>query len=293
MMYKSILFILPILFSITIFETANAKQPETLMLAEHYQNIELSLHESVLLIEINNPPRNAVSKQTLTEIDKVLTLTEHNDKISAIVISGSHGMFSLGAGADNGKNKRHALETHSFTARKVYNNIEQYPKLIIAAISGMASGGGHELALACDIRLASDKAKFVFPELEVGLIPGFGGMQRLKRIIGSGRATEMMITGRTVEAEEALAIGLISSIIPAKRLIPEAVLRAQELSEKVNANALALFKLRMSNSGNESYSLALHNDQLAFDQIFFSKEGQAALNRYIEKLAKKGVKNKR
>jgi enoyl-CoA hydratase len=259
---------------------------EPLATINTFKNISLSSHQSVLLIKIVNPPRNAVSKLTLLEINKVLDLAEHNSAVGVIVITGSDGVFSEGAGAGNMTQQLTGEDTHGYWARRVFNRIERFPKVVIAAISGKSSGGGNELAMACDIRIASDKALFSQPELEVGLIPGFGGMQRLPRLIGLGRAMEMMLTGRIIGAKEALSIGLITAIFPDKQLEQESIKLANALSKRLNKPALAHFKKRMVTSYDETFSDALEHDQLTFDRIFYSPEGQKALKKYIEKQKK-------
>jgi len=275
--------IMCIILTILCINIANAKTPVQALSIGVFENINLVKKQSILLVTIDNPPRNSVSKKTLSEINNALDFAEKNTDIKAIVITGTNEIFSAGAGSDGAKIKLKGDNSHAFLAREVYNRIERFPKLIIAAISGISSGGGNELALACDIRIASDKAIFAQPELEVGLIPGFGGMQRLPRHVGLGRAMEIMLTGRAIKAEEALSIGLISSIFSDELLTKEAIELAKRLSEKLNANALAQFKLRMAISASEPLARALQNDQLTFDQIFYSKEGQEALNKYIKK----------
>ena len=248
-----------------------------------FENINIEKHQSILLITIDNPPRNAVSRKTLAEINKVLDYSQNNQQVKGIIITGSNGMFSSGAGADSASIQLKGDDTHAFLAREVYNRIERFPKLIIAAISGISAGGGNELAMACDIRIASSDARFAQPELEVGLIPGFGGMQRLQRHVGLGRAMDIMLTGRIVKADEALSIGLISSITSEKSLKQTAISLATQLTNKLNANALTQFKQRMAISADEPFGTSLRNDQLTFDRIFYSEEGQAALKEYIEK----------
>lgn len=207
-----------------------------------------------------------------------------NDKtIGAIVVTGSGRVFSAGAGANVFQEQTVGMPTHASLAHQVFSRIESFPKPVIAAIGGLSAGGGNELAMACDIRIAGKSAKFRQPELQVGLIPGFGGMQRLQRHIGLGRAMDMMITGRVMEATEALATGLVSSVVADSEVVSTAIAIGEKLFEEVNGPALAVFKERMAASYDEPFSAALKNDQLAFDRLAVTDEAHAALKRFIAK----------
>ena len=249
---KPILWLMICTLTCGIIQSAYAQSSLQKLSLGAFENINIEKHQSILLITIDNPPRNAVSRKTLAEINKVLDYSQNNQQVKGIIITGSNGMFSSGAGADSASIQLKGDDTHAFLAREVYNRIERFPKLIIAAISGISAGGGNELAMACDIRIASSDATFAQPELEVGLIPGFGGMQRLQRYVGLGRAMDIMLTGRIVKADEALSIGLISSITSEKSLKQTAISLATGLT---NSSMLML----LLNSSKEWLSLQMNH----------------------------------
>jgi len=248
-----------------------------------FKNIKLTNHGSVLLLTINQPPRNAVSKSTLNEIDMGLYIAAKDKLVAAIVITGTEQIFSAGAGDDSQQKLEEGELTHAEIARNVLNRIERFPKPVIAAVNGLCSNGGNELAMSCDIRVASENAVFLQQELHVGLIPGFGGMQRLQRLVGHGRAMDIMLTGRKVTADEALNIGLVTSVFSEGNLIDKALELGNKLDEDINKSAFAVFKERMSTSYNEPFEVALRNDQVAFDHLAASDEAKAAIQRFIQK----------
>ncbi|AZG73482.1 enoyl-CoA hydratase/isomerase family protein [Shewanella livingstonensis] len=265
-----------------------AYSKESTFIAPHYdlKNIEVSIEQSVLILRINTPPRNAVSIQTLSEINTGLDIAEQQQSIGSIIITGTDQVFSAGAGGESLQKGLKNQLSHAYIARKLFQRIEAFPKPIIAIIKGVSAGGGNELAMACDIRIAGESATFRQHELQAGLIPGFGGMQRLQRIVGSGRAMEIMLTGRIVSADEALSIGLVSAIFPDTNVVAQGVALAQHLNDNLDKHALAVFKKRMSESYDETYRTALHHDQQAFDEIAASDEAHAAIIKFIEKQKK-------
>ena len=248
-----------------------------------FENIIVTRENGILILRINKLPRNEVSQTTLNELNIGLDIAADDELIGAVVITGSESIFSAGAGADAFQEQKAGMPTHASLAHQVFSRIESFPKPVIAAINGYSGGGGNELALACDIRIAGKSARFRQPELQVGLIPGFGGMQRLQRYIGLGRAMDMMITGRVMAADEALSFGLVTSVVADAQVLETAVLMGEKLIEDVNAPALAVFKERMAASYSEPFTTALKNDQLAFDRIVLTEEAHKALQRFIAK----------
>ena len=245
--------------------------------------VEVSQQGEVLIIKINNSTRNAVSTTVLKEINLALNKAEENENIGAVVITGRDEVFSAGAGGESIKGTPKGEKTHAMIAHETFFRIESFPKPIIAAVRGFSGGGGNELALACDIRIAGENAKFRQHELQAGFIPGFGGMQRLPRLIGQSRAMEMMLTGRAIDAKEALSFGLVSRVVSDDKVIDEAVKLAKQLIENLDKKALAVFKSRMGASYNESFKEALKNDQIAFDKLALSPHIKVAIKRFIEK----------
>lgn len=282
---KGIMIVAAVALSTTMFVSGkcSAQDKSIVTIDSEFNTIEVFRDQAVLVLRINTPPRNVVSKATLGEINGGLDIAAGDETIGAIVITGSDSIFSAGAGGESLQKTPAGQPTHSFLAHEVYRRIEGFPKPMIAAIAGISAGGGNELAMSCDIRIAGYSAKFRQHELQAGLIPGFGGMQRLQRHVGLSRAMEMMLTGRFIDAEEALSIGLITSVTSDSEVVREAITLGQNLSDNLDKHALAVFKTRMAASYNESFSVALNNDQLAFDQLATSEETKEAIARFIKK----------
>jgi len=179
--------------------------------AIQYKNIKVDVNEDVFYLTFNRPEaRNALDADTLNELNQAIDEAESNEAVKIVVIQGA-GDKVFAAGADIKQlNEREPLGALVPGMQGIYNKLEDCSKVTIAAVHGFALGGGCELALACDIRIATDKAKFGLPELNLGIIPGAGGTQRLSRIVGKGRALDMILTGKIVDGEEAERIGLVT-----------------------------------------------------------------------------------
>lgn len=196
-------------------------------------NILLNINNSILTLTINRPEKlNALNHQTLIEIKAAIDDAQDNQDIAAIIITGS-GEKSFIAGADISElAKSNAITGMKFATygQKVMTTIEQSSKPVIAAVNGFALGGGCELAMACHIRVASDNAMFGQPEIKLGVIPGFGGTQRLVRLIGKGRALEMNLLGNMIDAQRAYEIGLANTVVTQTDLIPTVEKMAKQLT---------------------------------------------------------------
>ncbi|GIK22331.1 MAG: enoyl-CoA hydratase-related protein [Ignavibacterium sp.] len=186
-----------------------------------YKNLLLNVNQNIGLITINRPDKlNALNRETLTELKMVLEKLRSDENIFVVIITGS-GEKAFIAGADISEiNKLNMLEGKKFAefGQSVFSLIEKFEKPVIAAVNGFALGGGCELALSCHIRYAGENAKFGQPEVNLGIIPGYGGTQRLTRLINSGRAAEMILTGDMIDANEALRIGLVNKVYPQSEL---------------------------------------------------------------------------
>jgi enoyl-CoA hydratase len=201
-----------------------------------YENILLEREGAVAIVTINRPKvLNALNAQTVSELEAVFDELERDERVRAVIVTGA-GERSFVAGADINELRAlpSAASARALSARghAVLFKIENLSKPVIAAINGYALGGGLELALACDIRIAADTARLGVPEINLGLIPGYGGTQRLPRLIGKGLAKLMILTGDHVPADEALRIGLVEKVVPAQDLRAEALALAQKLAEK-------------------------------------------------------------
>jgi enoyl-CoA hydratase len=180
-----------------------------------YDNLVLDSRDGVLWITINRPDKlNALNRATLGELDQVLIEAESDDSTQGVVVTGA-GEKAFVAGADISElNTLGPVEAKEFSLRGqgIFDRLERLPKPTVAAVNGFALGGGCELAMACHMRVASSNAIFGQPEVKLGLIPGYAGTQRLPRLVGRGRALELLLSGRNVGAEEAERIGLVNRV---------------------------------------------------------------------------------
>jgi enoyl-CoA hydratase len=181
--------------------------------------------DGIGLITVNRPDKlNALNSTVIAELDSLIHAAEDDAAVGGLILTGA-GPKAFVAGADITEladiDREHGIEMAKRGAR-VFRQIEQLNKPVIAAVNGFALGGGCELAMACHIRLASPTARFAQPEVKLGLIPGFGGTVRLPRLVGRGRALELLLTGNMIDAEEAARIGLVNRVVPAATLLDEA-----------------------------------------------------------------------
>jgi len=190
-----------------------------------YQNILLEQRGRLTILTVNRPDKmNAINRETLAEIGAAARAFISDDSQGALIVTGA-GTKAFISGADIGELQPlgpAAAEEISRFGQGVVEVLERSPKPVIAAVNGYAFGGGCELALACHIRLASDNAVMGLPEVKLGIIPGYGGTQRLPRLVGPGRALELILSARPIKAEEAERIGLVNKVYPQAELMPEA-----------------------------------------------------------------------
>ena len=189
-----------------------------------YENLLLDVRERVATITINRPDKlNALNDATIAEIGRAVDAAIEDPAVGGVILTGAGRAFV--AGADIGVLAAQGpveARTRAREGQAVFRRIEMSPKPVIAAINGFALGGGCELAMACHIRIASDAAQFGQPEVKLGITPGFGGTQRLARLVGRGRALQLLLTGERIRADEALRIGLVNSVVPAADLMTAA-----------------------------------------------------------------------
>lgn len=199
----------------------------------NYENIILSINENIATITINRPEvRNALNEKTWEELENVIDHISYNDTIRVCIITGG-GDKAFVAGADvSWLHSRIPNDMFKVSAQNVCNKISQCSKPIIAAINGFALGGGCEIALACDIRYASENAKLGQPEIKLGILPGAGGTQRLARLVGIGIAKELIFTGKIIAADEAKEIGLVDKVVKPEELMKEVFKLAEDIVSK-------------------------------------------------------------
>lgn len=187
-----------------------------------FETILFSAENGIATITINRPDKlNALNHQVFSDLKSAFGVIESDDSIKGVIVTGT-GQKAFVAGADITEiNKLNAITAKTFSERgqSIFNQIENCTKPVIAAVNGFALGGGCELAMACHIRISAENAKYGQPEVNLGVIPGYGGTQRLVRLIGKGRAMELILTADIIDANEAYRIGLVNKIVPADQLL--------------------------------------------------------------------------
>ncbi len=250
-----------------------------------YRNILVETQGKVTILRVNRPEKmNAINRETLGEIAEAARAFVADDSQGALVVTGQ-GEKAFIAGADIGElqplGPAEAEDISSF-GQRVVELLERSPKPVIAAVNGFAFGGGCELALACHIRLASENAVMGLPEVKLGIIPGYGGTQRLARLIGPGRAFELVLSGRPVKAEEAAAIGLVNRVVPQSDLLGEAL----KLANTIAANgplAVAAAMECIVSSMNLSLDDGLRFESKRFGILAASEDMHEGLQAFLDK----------
>ena len=246
--------------------------------------VTLEKQGHVGVVTMNRPEAlNALNDQVLRDLDAVLTQAEEDAELYVLVVTGAGRSFV--AGADIGQMSGFsAVEGKAFGVygNQVFAKLENLSKPTIAAVNGFALGGGCELAMACDIRLASEKAKFGQPETGLGITPGFGGTQRLPRIVGAARAMELILTAKTISAAQAREIGLVSEVYPPEELMD----RALELANAIAANAQVAVRqskaaIRRGLQTDMATGAAFESE--AFGLCFSTQDQKDAMNAFVNK----------
>ncbi|MBI4831851.1 MAG: enoyl-CoA hydratase/isomerase family protein [Candidatus Lindowbacteria bacterium] len=246
--------------------------------------VHISIENKVAKLVIDHPPANALSDGVLGDIEAAIDSVATDSAAKVVVITGQGRFFVAGADInqlDMVKNSA-AGERLASNGQRVLNKIEQLTKPVICAINGMALGGGCELAMACHMRIAVDSAKLGQPEINLGIIPGFGGTQRLARIIGPSKATELILTGEMITAHEAHRLGLVNAVVPAEQ-IEETV---RSLAGKIAAKSMPAVKaaLRAIGGGLDvSLAAGLALEAKIFGEICETKDKTEGIRAFLEK----------
>ncbi|EDM73046.1 enoyl-CoA hydratase/isomerase family protein [Roseobacter sp. AzwK-3b] len=248
-----------------------------------YETIIVEIEDHVALIKLNRPDAlNALNAQLMTELCTALKDAQANDKVRCIILTGSDKAFAAGADIKMMNEKTFVDVFSEDLFGPESDAIMRVRKPIIAAVSGYALGGGCELAMMCDFIIASDTAKFGQPEINLGVMAGLGGSQRLTRFIGKSKAMDMNLTGRFMDAEEAERSGLVSRVVPVKKLMEEARSAADKIAEKSMITVMAV-----KESVNRSYETTLREGLLFERRVFhslFATEDQAeGMAAFVEK----------
>ena len=249
-----------------------------------YQTILTSLSNGILTITINRPDKlNALNRDVFSDLDKVTDEIQNDPEIRSAIITGA-GQKAFVAGADitefNGLNKDEAIALAK-RGQHIFLKIENSAKPIVAAVNGFALGGGCELAMACHFRIASGNAKFGQPEVNLGLIPGYGGTQRLTQLIGKGRAIELLISGNMIDATAALQYGLVNYVVPAEELLHKATGILSVINTKAPLAIAAC--IRAANAVYDETKDGYAAEINAFGECFATEDMKEGTSAFLEK----------
>lgn len=269
---------------ITVNETAPSVA-EAKIEKSMYQTLLTDIDQGTMVVTINRPDKmNALNKDVISELAQVLDGIYSNSEIKSVIITGA-GEKAFVAGADISEFISLGAAEGAALARKgheqVFDRIENCPKPVVAAVNGFALGGGCELAMACHFRVASVNAKFGQPEVNLGLIPGYGGTQRLTQLVGKGKAMEMIMTADMVSAEEAKSLGLVNHVVALEELIA----KAKEILRKVQTKAPLAVGLAIAsvNDAAKGAPNGFENEINRFGDCFSTEDMKEGTNAFIEK----------
>ena len=250
-----------------------------------YENLIVDKSERTAIVTINRPKvLNALNKDTLVEMLEVVQVLEQDNEVDVVVITGA-GDRAFVAGADIAYMQNlSAMEGRAFgiLGNRVFRSIEQMSKPVIAAVNGFALGGGCELATCCDFRLASNNARFGQPEVGLGITPGFGGTQRLPRLVGPGMAKQLLFTGQTIDAEEALRIGLVNMVTEPEALMDQVMSIAKKICQQAQL-AVRLCKSAVNEGMQSDIDRGITIEADAFGLCFSTQDQKEGMQAFIEK----------
>ena len=251
----------------------------------NYENLLVAIENKIALVTLNRPAKlNALNKNTLAELHAAFTDLENNEAVQVIILTGS-GEKAFVAGADIAEfadfSPQEGTQLAAEGHQKVFDHIENLKKPVIAAVNGFALGGGLELAMACHFRVASDNAKMGLPEVTLGLIPGYGGTQRLPQLVGKGRAMEMILTASMITAPEAKEYGLVNYVVPQAELIEF----CQGLAQKIIKNAPVAISEAIGavNSSFDKTKNGYATEINAFGRLFGTVDFKEGTTAFLEK----------
>ena len=249
-----------------------------------YETITLERRGAVAILTINRPDKlNALSRQVHQEGVAALDELKKDDSVRVVVITGSgEKAFIAGADIKEFQEQTPMSQRDEFHERTLFNSIDTFPKPVIAMINGFCLGGGNELALACDLRICSENARFSQPEINLALIPGGGGTQRLTRLIGEGRAMQLTLTGDMIDAQTAFNFGLVNHVYPAAELETKTMELANKIAEKAPI-ALQLAKEAVKFASRSNLDEGLRREVDLFALCFATEDKKEGVAAFLEK----------
>lgn len=249
-----------------------------------YKNLIFEVKEGIGYVTMNRPKAlNALNNEVISELDILFTNIENDDDVKIVILTGAGRAFVAGADIAH-MSQLGPLEGRDMVIKgqRVMEKIENLSKPVIAAINGFSLGGGCELAMSCDIRIASDAAKFGQPEVNLGIIPGYGGTQRLPRLVGKGVAKKLIMTAEIIDANEALRIGLVDEVVAADELMNEAEKLAKTIMQKAPI-AVKMAKAAINHGMNTDLKTGIQLEAEAFSNSFVSEDRVEGMKAFLEK----------
>ena len=249
----------------------------------NYQHLLIEISDKIAVVTLNRPQAlNALNKELLGEISSFLDEAENNPEIRVLILTGS-GEKSFVAGADIKEFSDFNASQGELLAKegqeKVFDKLENFPKPIIAAVNGFALGGGLELAMAAHFRIASENAKLGLPEVTLGLIPGYGGTQRLPKLVGKGRAAQMIFTAEMIPAQRAFEIGLVNEVVSQAELLD----RAKAIASKIASNSSTAIAKAIQAVNSSDTRDGFETEIKSFGELFDSADFQEGVSAFLEK----------
>lgn len=248
--------------------------------------IKVKIEERVALLTVDRPPVNALSEKAMAELSETLAELSTQSEVKVIVLTGEGKNHTFIAGADVKEIAKlqsvQEAEVVALKGQAVITQIEKMSKPVIAAINSVCLGGGNELILACHIRIASDRARFGQPEINLGIIPGFGGTQRLARLVGTSKARELVLTGDMITAQEALRIGLVDRVVPDGELLRQALGLAKKIATK-GAQSIAYAQQAILEGVEKTLEEGLRLEAKLFAKLAETGDMREGLKAFLEK----------
>lgn len=253
-------------------------------MSQSYETLLLERRNRVAIVTINRPDkRNALNIKTREEGAAILEELATDESVGVVVFTGAGDKaFIAGADISEFAGRTATMQRDVMTSRSLFTAIDSFPKPVIAMINGYCLGGGCELAMACDIRIASEAASFGQPEINLGIIPGAGGTQRLTRLVGEGKAMEMILTGEIIDARTAFSIGLVNHVVPADQLQPKTMEIASRMADK-SPIALRMAKEAVKLASRSNLDEGLRREVDLFALCFSTEDKNEGVAAFLEK----------
>ncbi|HBI02824.1 MAG TPA: enoyl-CoA hydratase [Paenibacillaceae bacterium] len=251
-----------------------------------FSNVNLQIENKVAYVTIQHPPANTLNTATLHGIKGAMDYVAKDSEVKVVVVTGAGKFFIAGADikefTEAFQNKEKGKEMAEL-GQRIFDQIESMEKPVIAAINGAALGGGLELALACHLRYATEEALLGLPELKLGLIPGFGGTQRLARVVGKGKALELILSSKFIKGTEAEKLGLVNQVFPQESLLTEVKAFAESLANEKSAVSMAYAIQAVTYGLQTNQEEGLNKEADLFGDLFLTEDTKEGIHAFIEK----------